>query len=620
MERTSSAPPEHARFRFRRLERRFLRPYRVIILLALAGMLVQSLLPLPIPLLQGWVLDQVAHHSSELGTRSAELRVPHSEFRVSNLSWLIVGAMVISVLCYLVRTILGWIVTSVMTRVSLEVVRELTDALHRKLQRLPLAYFDREQTGRVMARITSDVGSLLLFISSGSLQLVSDLVLAAGIAVVLLCLQWQLALVCLVVLPLYACNHRFFAARIKALAAAARVQVAAIYALLSERISAVRVVRSFAREEAELRNLDQRLDAYQATGRSSLWTGALQSALATLISGLGTVAVLIYGVVLVSRDALTVGELLAFYTLLALLYNPIVRLTQFQGIVAGTRVAVDRMMELLDEPEEVSERPGARPIRRPRGALEFRDVSFAYHPEGPKVLDGIQLTIEPGETLGILGPSGSGKSTLLSLVPRLYDVSGAGSVRFDGTDVRDLKLADLRRAVALVPQQSLLFEGTLRSNLTYALPDASVAAIYRALEAVDLADLVDSLPDGLDTRVGERGVSLSGGQRQRLALARALIADPAVLLLDDCTSALDAATEAHVRRALKRLLPGRTRLIVSHKVASVREADRILVLQSGRVAELGTHDQLLARGGLYAALFAQQTRGPQRSQVTALTV
>jgi ABC-type multidrug transport system fused ATPase/permease subunit len=454
-----------------------------------------------------------------------------------------------------------------------------------------------------------------MFIRSGILQVQSDLILSVAIAGLLAWLNWRLAMVALVAVPLYAFNQRFFFATLRRLSDQIRAQVASLYALLSERVSAVRVVRSFAKEDDELRELDDRIDHHRALSWANTRAASLLGALATLISGLGTVFVIAYGIVLVGRKLLTVGELLAIYNLVGQLYMPIVRLTQFQASAVATHVSVERLYEILDEPEPVRDRPGALAIIRPRGLLEYRHVSFAYSPGGPKVLDGISLRIEPGMRVGVLGASGAGKSTLLALGPRLYDLtegcdkfgSSWGSVCFDGRDIRDLKLADLRRAVALVPQQALLFEGTIRSNLLYANPDASEAKIQEALVVADLADTVDSLPCGVDTAVGERGYSLSGGQRQRLALARALVAQPSVLLLDDCTSALDAETEARIQESLDHYLPGRSCVIVSHKIASVSRADLIVVLGSGQILDQGTHAELRVRCDHYAAIYERQT-------------
>jgi ABC-type multidrug transport system fused ATPase/permease subunit len=593
MERDLIAPPL-AFAHLRTLEARFLKPHRRAIALALAGMLIQSALLLPIPLLQGSVVDRLV----DLG---------HTPVRAPVTSAILV-ALGASIVCYLAKTGLAWWVAGTMTRVSLVVVRMLTDAMHRKLQRLPVAYFEREQTGRVMSRITSDVGTLLVFLNGSSLQLVSDLVVAAGISLALLWLSWPLALVSFVIVPLYALNHRLFARKVRELSRLLRTQVGAIYALLSERVSAVRVVRSFAQEETEIAELDARIDAHRALSWAGMRAGALQGALAILITGLGTAAVLAYGIGLVRHGALSLGELLAFYALLAQFYNPVVRLTQFHGTIAGTMAAVERIVEVLEEPETLIDRPDARPICRPRGALAFQGVTFAYRAGGPRILDRIDLDIEPGMKVGVLGASGAGKSTLLALAPRLYDLhEGGGAVLFDGCDVRGYRLADLRRAVALVPQQAVLFEGTILSNLTYARPGASMQLVRRALETADLAGLVEGLPLGLDTPVGERGFCLSGGQRQRLALARALIADPAVLLLDDCTSALDAETEARIQTALEEFLPERTCLIVSHRVSSVCHADCIVVLGARGILEQGTHDQLAASGGWYAEALRMQT-------------
>lgn len=567
--------------RLKRLHAEFLRLHRRAILFALAGMFLGSLLLLPVSLLQGWTLDRLIESSQGRGSDSLSL---------AGIVFLALGAVVG---CHLARLILVWRGQAAMNRVSLEVVRELTDALHRKYQRLPLAYFDREQTGQLMARITSDVGSLMIFLGSGSLQLASDLVLAAGIAVVLAWLRWQLAIVCFVVVPLYAVNHHLFAARFRVLSEHLRSQLGAIYALLSERLSAVRVVRSFADSEREIRLLDERIDAHRELSRANLRTGARQTALAGLLTGTGTVAVLSAGVFLIRTDCLSVGDLLTFCALTAQLYNPIVRLVQFQSGAAATRVAIERMMEILEAPETLRDSPDARPVQAPRGRLVFEDASFRYRPGSPPALRGINLTIEPGMTVGIVGPSGSGKSTLLMLAPRLYDLDD-GRILLDGCDIRHLRQADLRQAVVMVPQQAVLFEGTLRSNLLYGAPRASAAKIRRVLEALDLEELIESLPLGLETPVGDRGRTLSGGQRQRLALARALLAKPTVLLMDDCTSALDAETEHRVRAALKDLLPGRTRLIVSHHADSIRDADWVIVLENGRVVEQGRPADLSA--------------------------
>jgi ABC-type multidrug transport system fused ATPase/permease subunit len=465
-----------------------------------------------------------------------------------------------------------------------------------------------------MARVTSDVGWIFMFLHGGLIQLLTDLILAVAIAVVLCWLQWRLAAVALVTVPLYALNQRFFFARLRTLSDEIRAQIASLYALLSERVSAVRVVRSFAKEEAELAALDERIDTHRALSWQNTRAAAALGALATLISGLGTVFVISYGVVLVGRGTISIGALLAFYALVGQLYAPIVRLTQLQATALATQFSVERLYEIFDEPEPVSDREGARSIEHPRGALEFRDVHFAFgQAPGPlahKVLRGVHLRIEPGIRVRILGPSGAGKTTLLTLAPRLYDVPESwGVVYFDGHDVRDWKLADLRRAIALVPQQAVLFEGTIGSNILYANPSAAPAQVRRALEIADFAATVDALPQGLDTPVGERGISLSGGQRQRLALARAIVAEPTVLLLDDCTSALDAETEARIQQALDRQLPGRTCVIVSHKVSSVRRCDLIVVLEAGQIIEQGTHEQLLSRHGHYATTYTQQTRG-----------
>jgi ABC-type multidrug transport system fused ATPase/permease subunit len=576
------APSNHSSLahRLAKLEGAFLRPYRGRMAIALVAMLLESVLLLPLPMLQGWIIDRL------VGMKT------HTSQNVS-LAWFFTFAAAIPLACVLGRLALSWFSSGQMNHVSLQFVRALTDSLHRKLQRLPLCYFDRQETGQLMARLTNDVGTLLIFLSASSLQLAADLVLALGILVGLLALAWPLALMSFAALPIFFWNHRRFAERVWHLSHEVQAQTAGLYAVLSERISAIRTIRCFGSEGRELSEFSQQLDRQTEHGKQNINATSLQSLAAVLIGGLATALLVCLAAVLVERGSITTGQAVAFVAYLGLLYQPLVRLTQFYGGITATLAAVDRITEVLDEPEPPLGNVHRLP-RRTRGELRLKNVSFRYRSDSPLVLEGINLSIEPGMTVGIYGPSGSGKSTLLSLIPRLYDLpADSGRILLDGRDIASLHSGDLRRACVLVPQQARLFEGTIHFNLTYANRDAEEGLIRRALEAVDLADLIDSLPQGLETWVGERGASLSGGQRQRLALARGLITRPPVLLLDDCTSALDAQTEAYVRRQIADFHPQQTRLVVSHKLEALWATDWLVMLDHGRILRQGDPRLLL---------------------------
>ena len=565
----------------RYLERAFLREHRATAIWSLVAMLLQSLLLLPVPWLQGNILDRLV---AATGAGAAD----DSGGTMLILSWLIGAALAATVVCHVGRTFLGWAAGTLMSRAALEVVRALTDTLHRKLQRMPMAYFDRQETGQLMARLTNDVGTLMLFLNAGSLQLAADLVLAAGIVAALLILSWPLAVVSLAVLPLFVFNHIRFAARIAALSRQGQHQAAGLYALLSERVSGIRTVRAFGQERAEEQRFEERLAEQTQIGQRSLRASITQGTLAMLIGALATGGLAALAATMIGRQWLTFGEAVAFLAYVGLLYLPLVRLTQWYGGASATLAAVDRIAEVLMEPEPMHARPPRRRPVRPRGELALRNVSFRYRPQGPLILDGVHLRVEAGMTVGIHGPSGTGKSTLLALIPRLYELPEAGGrILLDGCDVRRLALPHLRRSALLVPQQPRLFTGTIQDNLTYPVAGADPRALRRALEAVDLLELIESLPQGLDTWVSERGCSLSGGQRQRLALARALVINPPILLLDDCTSALDAETEARVRRGIASFRPAQTRLVVSHKPESFEIADLVVALDQGRIVRQG---------------------------------
>src|SRR4051812_23637813 len=384
--------------RLAKLEAAFLRPYRGQIGIALLAMLLQSLLLLPLPMLQGRIIDRL---------------VQTADGNNGNISliWFLTFAALIPLTCVLGRLALSWFSSGRMNHISLQFVRALTDSLHRKLQRLPLAYFDSQETGQLMARLTNDVGTLLIFLSASGLQLVADLVLAAGIVVGLIVLSWPLAVASLLALPLFFWNHRFFAARIWRLSREAQQQTAGLYAVLSERISAIRTVRSFGTEARELADFSNQLDRQTRQSRQTLWTTSLQSLAAALIGGLATAGLVCLAAALVARSTITTGQAVAFITYLGLLYQPLVRLTQFYGGITATLAAVDRITEVLAEPEATTGR-GDRLPRRVRGELRLRNVAFRYQPAGPTVLEEVNLKIEPGMTVGLWGPSGSGKSTL----------------------------------------------------------------------------------------------------------------------------------------------------------------------------------------------------------------
>lgn len=578
------------RRRLRALEAAYLRPYRRQLAVALVAMLAQSLVLLPLPWLQGWAIDWLA----------ILVKQQPGEAHGSLVAFFAVAAA-LPLACLLSRMALGWFACELMNRISLEFVRELTDGLHRKLQRLPLRFFDRQETGDLMARLTNDVGTLLIFLGAGSMQLAADMVLAAGIIVGLLLLCWPLALISMTALPLFLWNHRRNEHGIWRLSRAVQEQTAELYSTLSERLSAIRVVRSFGAEASELAEFNQQLDRQTAHARQTVRATSWQSFGAMLIGGWATALLACLAAAVVKYGALTLGQAVTFIAYLGLLYQPLVRLSQAYGGISATLAAVDRIAELLDEPECAPRRAERLPAGV-RGELTLQDVRFEYLPGGPAVLEGISLHAAPGTTVGILGPSGAGKSTLLSLLPRLYDLSEKGGcILLDGRDVRTLDAESLRRNVVLVPQQSRLFEGTIRFNVTYAARDADEAAVWRALEAVEMADLVRSLPQGLETRVGERGASLSGGQRQRLALARGMLVCPPVLLLDDCTSALDAQTELRVRKQVAAFCSSQTRFIVSHKRESLVDADWLIELDRGRIVRQGKPCELLAGDGLVHA-------------------
>ncbi len=478
--------------------------------------------------------------------------------------------------------------------------------LFERLQRLPLGYFDRRPIGDLMSRATNDVDTLNQLISQGVTQLLGSLFSLVGILIAMLVLNLRLALVSFTIIPVMLLITSYFARRARAAFRTARETTGEVTAVLQEEIVGVREAQAFGRTEeniAQFRrsNAANRDANVQATGITSAFAPAMD-----LLSTLSTALVIGYGGYLVFADELTVGLLAAFLIYVQQFFRPVQLASQvyaeFQSALAGG----ERIYAILDEAPEPPDPPGTPALGRVAGRITFDDVSFAYEPGRP-VLRGVSFEVEPGQTVALVGATGAGKTTIASLIPRFYDVD-SGSVRIDGHDVRVITRASLRAQIAMVLQEPFLFAGTVAENIGYGRLGATREEIEAAARAVDAHGFVATLPQGYDTLLGEGGGGISQGQRQLLAFARAVLANPRILILDEATSNVDTRTEATIQAALRRLLAGRTSVVIAHRLSTVRDADVILVVAAGRIVERGHHEALLARNGVYADLYRRQFR------------
>jgi ATP-binding cassette, subfamily B, multidrug efflux pump len=482
--------------------------------------------------------------------------------------------------------------------------RDLRDDLFRQLQSLGYRTLDRVDTGQLIARSTSDVDALQQFMGHGINGIVTSLGTYVVVVVMAWHLSWQLTLLSMLTIPALLWSSVSYGRAVRPLFGTVQQAYGHLTGSLEEFLSGVRVVKAFAREREERRQFGKTAEELLDRQNQLSRVQAVRVPMMVCIASLGSVIVVWYGGHLAINGALTVGTIIAFNYYLARLVGPTRRLGFVVGQVSRALASAQRIFEILDTPPDIQDRPGARTLEHAKGEVRFEDVAFGYEPDKP-VLEGIFLHARPGQVIGIVGETGSGKSSLVNLIPRFYDVT-RGRVMVDGHDVRDLTVESLREAIALAPQDVFLFNESLRDNIAYARPDAEMEAVHKAAEHAQAHRFVDSLPEGYGSRVGDRGSRLSGGQRQRASLARALLPEPVILILDDTTSAVDTETERQIEASLRRVMAGRTTFIVSHRVSAVCSADEILVLDRGRIAERGTHDQLVAHGGIYARMVAVQ--------------
>ena len=498
-------------------------------------------------------------------------------------------------------------------KTSQSVAYELRNALFNKLENLSFSYHDQAQTGQLMTRITSDVEQVRTFIGNGLLQLVSAIALLVGSLFALFSVNWQLALIALLTVPAMAVVIVRFMRVVRPMFSQVQKKLGALNTVLQENLAGIRVVQAFAREPYEAERYTY-LNGELLTANLQTIRGVASSfPLIFFISNLGTLAVIWFGGHQVIGGTLSLGELVAFNTYLALLIMPIMMLGMIVAQISRAGVSAERIFEVLDAQNEVTDRPGAQPLPAVRGRVAFEDVSFRYIGGERNVLDHVSFVAEPGQTVAIMGTTGSGKSTIINLIPRFYEAS-TGRVTIDGTDVRDVTLESLRDQIGIVLQDTTLFSGSIRDNIAYGRPDASDAEVEAAARAAQAHPFITEFADGYATIVGERGVGLSGGQRQRIAIARALLHDPRILILDDSTSAVDAETEYQIQLALQELMHGRTSFVIAQRISTVRDADLILLLDGGIIAAQGSHDELLRTSALYGEIIDSQFGGDRQPE------
>jgi len=559
---------------------RLTKPYKTRTALSIVSLLAATATALAPPLLAKYAVDE-AIGKQDLG-----------------LLWWIVGA-------FLVVGLLNWAMSYVQTYltgwVGERILADLRNALFRHLQRLSLGFYERTRAGVIISRLTNDVEAIDQLVTDGVTSLVQNSLTLIGTAILLFVLDWRLALATLSVIPLMSIATVIFRIRSTRAYRAVRERLGLVTATLAEDIAGMRVVQAFTREDTNTRNFKAVTERYRDSNMETVVLNALYFPFVDLLSSIALAIVLGYGGHLYFNDDVSLGTLFAFMLYVQNFFDPVQQLSQLYNTFLSATAALDKIMDVMDEEPEVLDQQDAQPLPHVDGRVTFEGVRFAYG-TGPEVLHELDLEVPAGTTVALVGHTGAGKSTIAKLLARFYDPRD-GRITIDGHDLRDVTQSSLRHQLGIVPQEGFLFGGTVTENIAFGRPNATAEEVVQAAQTVGAHPFIMRLEDGYDTHLQERGSRLSLGQRQLIALARALLADPRLLILDEATSSVDIGTERKIERALRLLLSGRTAFIIAHRLSTIRDADLIVVLEYGRIVEQGTHDELLAKRGLYTSLY-----------------